>query len=52
MGDTFEYKTADKRSTSKTRREHEQKKIAQHKPEQNKSVGGEGRIASKNLNKK
>lgn len=47
MGYTFEYKEADRRSTSKTRREHEQEKIKQHKPILNKSVGGEGRPAKK-----
>ena len=47
MAYTFVYKTADKRSTSKTRREHEQMKIKQHNPPLNKSKGGEGRIASK-----
>lgn len=48
MAYTFEWKEADGRSTSKTRRSHEQKKIEQHKPILNKSIGGEGRIASKN----
>lgn len=43
----FEYKEADKRSTSKTRREHEKQKIKEHKPSQNKSCGGEGRKASR-----
>lgn len=43
--DTFEYKEADRRSTSKTRRTHEQKKIKQHNPPLNKSKGGEGRRA-------
>lgn len=47
MGNTFEWKQADGRSTSKTRREHEQKKIKQHDPSLNKSKGGEGRIANK-----
>lgn len=47
MGYTFEYKVADKRSTSKTRRKHEQKKIEQHNPKLNKSKGGEGRPANK-----
>lgn len=47
MDYTFEYKEADKRSTSRTRREHEQKKIKQHNPSGNKSKGGEGRIAKK-----
>lgn len=42
---SIEYKVADGRSTSRTRREHEQLKIAQHKPAQNKSIGGEGRPA-------
>ncbi len=46
-GYTFEWKKADGRSTSNTRREHEQKKIAQHNPPLNKSKGGEGRKASK-----
>ena len=46
-GLTFEYKVADGRSTSKTRREHEKQKIEQHKPSLNKSKGGEGRKASK-----
>ncbi len=44
-GNTFEYKVADGRSTSRTRRAHEQQKIRQHKPYANKSVGGEGRPA-------
>ena len=42
---SIEYKIADGRSTSRTRREHEQEKIKQHNPVLNKSVGGEGRIA-------
>ena len=46
-GGTIEFKTADGRSTSRTRREHEQQKIAQHTPSLNKSKGGEGRIAKK-----
>ena len=46
-GNTIEYKIADGRSSSRTRREHEQQKIAQHNPPQNKSKGGEGRIAKK-----
>ena len=44
-GDSFEYKIADGRSTSKTRRAHEQEKIKQHNPTDNKSKGGEGRVA-------
>lgn len=43
----FEYKVADGRSTSKTRRVHEKQKIEQHKPSLNKSKGGEGRKSSK-----
>lgn len=44
---TIEYKVADGRSTSNTRREHERQKIAQHQPKLNKSKGGEGRPAKK-----
>lgn len=44
---TFEYKVADARSTSRTRRIHEQQKIAQHHPALNKSIGGEGRPAGR-----
>ena len=44
---SVEYKVADGRSSSRTRREHEQMKIKQHNPSLNKSVGGEGRIAGK-----
>lgn len=46
-GCTFEFQIADGRSTSRTRREHEREKIAQHKPELNRSKGGEGRPAGK-----
>ena len=46
-GSSIEYKMADGRSTSKTRRAHEQLKIEQHRPLLNKSKGGEGRIAGK-----
>ena len=45
-GGTFEWKQADGRSSSVTRREHERQKIAQHNPSMNLSKGGEGRIAS------
>lgn len=45
--DIVEYKVADRRSNSYTRRLHEQKKIAKHKPTLNKSRGGEGRIAAR-----
>lgn len=44
---SIEYKVADRRSTSNTRREHERQKIAQHQPPLNKSKGGEGRPAKK-----
>ena len=44
---TVEYKIADRRSNSYTRRLHEQKKIAKHKPPLNKSKGGEGRLAAR-----
>ncbi len=44
---SIEYKIADGRSTSNTRREHERQKIAQHQPAMNKSRGGEGRPAKK-----
>ena len=44
-GGTFEWKKADGRSSSVTRRVHEIKKIAQHQPTLNQSRGGEGRIA-------
>ena len=40
-----QYKLADGRSTSKTRREHERRTIERHKPRFNKSGGGEGRHA-------
>jgi hypothetical protein len=46
-GYTYEYKVADGRSTSNTRREHEKQKIKQHNPPLNKSKGGEGRVAKK-----
>ena len=44
----FEWKKADGRSTSKTRREHEKTKIDRHGPPQNKTQGGEGRKAKRN----
>ncbi len=46
-GATFEWKVADGRSSSVTRREHERRKIAQHHPTLNSSRGGEGRIAKR-----
>lgn len=47
QGSTLEYKVADGRSSSNTRRQHEQEKIKQHKPTLNRSKGGEGRPAGK-----
>lgn len=44
---SIEYKIADGRSSSNTRREHERQKIAQHQPPLNRSRGGEGRLAGK-----
>ena len=46
-GSTIEYKVADGRSTSNTRRIHEREKIELHNPSLNKSKGGEGRIAKR-----
>lgn len=46
-GCTLEYMIADGRSTSRTRRLHEQKSIAKHQPTLNKSRGGEGRPAGR-----
>ena len=46
-GYSLEYQVADGRSSSRTRRVHEQAKIAQHSPLMNRSAGGEGRIAKK-----
>ena len=46
-GGTYEWKVADGRTSSITRRGHEKKKINQHKPEMNGSGGGEGRIAKR-----
>lgn len=42
-----EYQIADRRSTSKSRREHERQKIRRHRPLLNRSGGGEGRIAAR-----
>lgn len=44
-GESVDYMVADGRSTSKTRRAHEQRSIEKHAPYRNKSVGGEGRVA-------
>lgn len=43
----FEWKQADGRSTSRTRREHEAAKIRQHQPPLNQRAGGGGRRAKK-----
>ena len=42
-GGTLEWKTADGRSSSRTRRQHEQAKIARHDPPLNRSIGGASR---------
>lgn len=41
----FEFKVADGRSTSRTRRQHESSKIDRHKPRLNQRSGGGGRLA-------
>lgn len=43
----FEFKIADGRSTSKTRRKHERLKINQHEPRLSQRGGGGGRPANK-----
>ena len=43
----FEWKAADGRSTSRTRREHESRKIEQSKPPLNRRGGGGGRKADR-----
>lgn len=42
-----EYQIADRRSTSRSRRAHERKKIRRHRPAWNRSAGGEGRVAAR-----
>ena len=42
-----EYKVADGRSTSRTRRVNERRKVAQHKPRFNRRQGGGGRTAKR-----
>ena len=44
---TIEFQIADGRTSSRTRREHERRKIEQHQPPLNRSRGGEGRLAGK-----
>lgn len=44
---SVEFQIADSRSSSRTRRAHECRKIRQHNPPLNKSRGGEGRIAGR-----
>lgn len=46
-GYTVEFQVADGRSSSRTRRAHEQAKIGKHSPALNRSRGGEGRIAKR-----
>lgn len=41
----FEFKEADGRSSSRTRRQHERSKIDRHKPRLNQRRGGGGRMA-------
>lgn len=43
----FEWKVADGRSTSNSRRKHERKKIEQHNPQHNERLGGAGRPVKK-----
>lgn len=43
----IEYKIADGRSSSRTRRVHERQKIKRHNPPLNKSKGGEGKISNR-----
>ncbi len=44
----FEWKSADGRSTSNSRRKHEKIKIEQHNPRHNKRAGGAGRPIKRN----
>lgn len=46
-GEAYDWKVADGRSTSKTRREHEREAIKKHEPPRNSSRGGEGRKAKR-----
>lgn len=46
-GCTLDYMVADRRSSSRTRRKHEQFSIAKHQPTLNRSCGGEGRPAKR-----
>ncbi|MDY0017637.1 MAG: hypothetical protein RBS89_07330 [Candidatus Delongbacteria bacterium] len=47
MAYTFEWQKSDKRSSSTTRRKIEKLKIKKHKPDLNKSCGGEGPLAKR-----
>lgn len=47
-----EFQIADCRSTSRTRRIHERKKIARYKPSLNKSRGGEGRTVPRRASRR
>ena len=46
-GESVDYLIADGRSTSRTRRKHEQETIDKYQPYRNRSVGGEGRVAGR-----
>ena len=45
--ESFEWKEADIRSTSETRRKHERRQIDKHSPKRNQRRGGGGRIAKR-----
>ena len=47
----FEWQVADRRGTSRTRREHERRKIDQHNPSMNKKRGGGGKYAKHSRSK-
>ena len=51
-GESVDYLISDGRSTSRTRRKHEQATIEKYQPYRNKSIGGEGRIAGKKKREK
>ena len=48
----FEYKLADGRSTSNSRRKHEKNKIEQYNPRHNERSGGAGRLTKRNRTSK
>ena len=47
----FEWQVADRRSTSRTRREHERRKIDEHNPTLNRKRGGGGKHATRSSSK-